>query len=172
MSADHTWVLIKSSTSFELVGTVLSFPRGSVGEGEFTKEEDRQRLAPVMRNIVMQKMMHCLRTEDFPGFRRYLNLQHINLSGLKIDLLQGVLPHSDSDAESTDGRDALSEFLHQNGLSKVNRSDSAGWWPLRYAALSGNTQVIKGLLLQRAAVNQRTSKDESRHRAFHPGTRP
>ncbi|OLQ15485.1 Kinase D-interacting substrate of 220 kDa [Symbiodinium microadriaticum] len=152
MSPDHTWVLIQGSSSCELAGTVLSFPRGSVGEGEFGKEEDRQRLVPVMQKTIMQKMMHCLRTEDLPGFRRYLNLQHIHFAGLTIDPICGLLPSS--------GGDAVSEFLHQNGLSKVNKSDAAGWWPLHYAALSGNTEVIKGLLQQRAALNQRTSKGE------------
>ncbi|CAE7750568.1 ANK2 [Symbiodinium microadriaticum] len=152
MSPDHTWVLIQGSTKFELAGTVLSFPGGPVGEGDFTLQEDRRRLAPVMQSIIMQRMVHCLRTQDFPGFRRCLNLQHIHFSGFRIDPVGGLLPFS--------GQDAVSEFLHQNGLSNVNKSDSAGWWPLHYAALSGNTEVIKGLLQQRAALNQRTSKDE------------
>lgn len=152
MSPDNTWVLIQASSNCELAGTVLSFPRGSVGEGEFAREEDRQRLVPVMQKTIMQKMMQCLRTEDLPGFRRYLNLQHIHFSGLKIDPISGVLPCS--------GGHAVSEFLHQNGLTRVNKSDAAGWWPLHYAALSGNTEVLKGLLQKRAALNQRTSKGE------------
>ena len=56
--------------------------------------------------------------------------------------------------------DVVAEFLHQNGLRSVGKADSAGWWPLHYAALSGNLEVLRGLLGQRADPNRRTSKDE------------
>ena len=32
----------------------------------------------------------------------------------------------------------LSNFLHQNGFTRVNERDKAGWSPLLYAALGGN----------------------------------
>ena len=65
----------RKETSIEAVGTALSFPSGAVGQGDFGFEEDRKRLAPVMRRILMQKLHHCLRVGDMPGFRRHLNLQ-------------------------------------------------------------------------------------------------
>ena len=48
---------MQSSTSIHLVGTALSFGSGCVGEGEFTVEEDRQKLVPVMQTIVKSKLM-------------------------------------------------------------------------------------------------------------------
>ncbi len=54
---------------------MFSFPGGSVGEGEFAMAEDRGKLAQVMRNMLVQKLSHCLRVGDMPGFRLHFNLQ-------------------------------------------------------------------------------------------------
>ena len=151
LSPDSTWILIQSSSCLVVVGGTTSFPTGPVGEGNFSNEEDRQKLAPVMRNIAMRKMMHCLKKSDFPGFRRQLNLQSFHLRGLEVQPIDGLLD-IDNDV------DAVSQFLFQNGLRNVQKPDAAGWWPLHYAALSGKTEVIRGLLRLRASVNQRTSK--------------
>ncbi|CAE7760865.1 ASB2 [Symbiodinium sp. CCMP2456] len=153
LSPDSTWILIKSSTCLEVLGGTTSFPTGPVGEGNFSNEEDRQTLAPVMRSIVMRKMLHCLKRRDFPGFRRQLNLQSVHFRGLEVQPIDGLLD-IDHDA------DAVSQFLFQNGLRNVRKPDTAGWWPLHYAALSGQAEVIRGLLQLRASVNQRTSKPE------------
>ncbi|CAE7733257.1 DHCR24 [Symbiodinium sp. CCMP2456] len=155
LSSNSSWILIRSETSIEAVGTALSFPSGPVGQGDFGVEEDRQKLAPVMRRILMQKLVYCLRVGDLPGFRRHLNLQTVHLRGLEIEPIAGVLPSCEAH-----GNDAVAEFLHQNGLRRVGKADKAGWCPLHYAALAGNTEVLRGLLDQRADVNRRTSKDE------------
>ncbi|CAE7948340.1 ANK2 [Symbiodinium sp. KB8] len=153
LSPDSTWILIKSSSCLEVLGGTTSFPTGPVGEGNFSNEEDRQKLAPVMRSIVMRKMLHCLKTSDFPGFRRQLNLQSVHFRGLEAQPIDGVLD-VDNDV------DAVSQFLFQNGFRNVRKPDTAGWWPIHYAALSGKAEVIRGLLQLRASVNQRTSKPE------------
>ncbi|CAE7699901.1 unnamed protein product [Symbiodinium sp. CCMP2592] len=154
LSPNSTWILIQSESSIEVVGTVLSFPSGPVGEGHFEIEEDRHKLAPVMRQILVQKLLHCLRVGDLPGFRRHFNLQTVHLRGLEIEPIGGLLPSSEG------GDDSVAEFLHQNGLRRVAEADSTGWWPLHYAALAGNAEVLRGLLEKRADVNRRTSKDE------------
>ena len=136
-----------------MVGTLVSFPIGAVGQGEFGVAQDRQKLAPVMLKILMQKLHHCLRVGDLPGFRRHFNLQTIYLQGLEIEPVTGLLP-------SCEGNDVVMEFLHQNGLRTVGSADSAGWRPLHYAALGGNVEVLRGLLKKRADVNRRTWKDE------------
>ncbi|CAE7480238.1 anks1b [Symbiodinium sp. CCMP2592] len=157
LSQHSTWILIQGSGAMEVMGTIMAFPTGPVGEGDFTMEEDRMKLAPVMRNIVLQKLRHCLRSGDFAGFRLHLNLQSVHLRGLEIEPVEGVLPdiHAEGDAP-----DAVVRFLHQNGFRYSTRPDRAGLRPLHYAALSGNSMVIKGLLQQRASVNGRTSKDQ------------
>ena len=155
LSANSTWILIQSDASMEVVGTALSFPSGTVGDGDFAFVEDRQTLAPVMRQILVNKLHHCLRLGDLPGFRRHFNLQKVHLQGLVIEPVVGLLPSC-----VAPGGDVVAEFLHQNGLRRVRQADSAGWRPLHYAALAGNVEVLRGLLEKRANVNQRTSKDE------------
>ena len=154
LSPNKTWILVRSETSIEAVGTLLSFPSGCVGEGDFGVAKDRQKLAPVMRKILTQKLNHCLRVGDLPGFRRHFNLQTVYFQGLEIAPVAGLLPSCEG------GDDVVMEFLHQNGLRTIGSADSAGWRPLHYAALGGNVEVLRGLLEKRAGVNQRTWKDE------------
>ena len=152
LSPNSNWILIQSETSIEVVGAVLSFPSGPVGEGDFEIEEDRQKLAPVMRQILVQKLLYCLRVGDLPGFRRHFNLQTVHLRGLEIEPVVSLVPSCEGDV--------VVEFLHQNGLRRAGETDRAGWWPLHYAALAGNAEILRGLLEKRANVNRRTSKDE------------
>ena len=154
LSEESTWVLIQSSTFMEVVGTLNSFPAGMVGEGNFTVQEDKQKLGPVMRQMIVQKLQQSLRSGDIPGFRRYFNLNGVYLRELQVESVGGFLPSCDSRAGS-----AVAEFLHQNGFRRIGEVDSAGWRPLHYAALGGNVEVLKGMLEQRANVNWRTSKD-------------
>ncbi|CAE7666476.1 ANKRD17 [Symbiodinium sp. CCMP2456] len=154
LSPEKIWILIESETSIQTVGTALSFPTGPVGEGDFTIEDDRQKVAPVLRKILMHKLNHCLRMGDLPAFRRHFNLQTVHLRGLEIPPVGGMLSSCEGDGN------VVTEFLHQNGLRNVREADSAGWRPLHYAALAGNLAVLRGLLEQRADVNWRTSKDE------------
>ena len=157
LSANSTWVLIQSDASVEVVGTALSFPSGIVGEGDLGNMEDLQKLAPVMRQILVNKLHRCLRMGDLPGFRRHFNLQTVHLRGLEVEPVTGLLPSCN---EAQGPCEASSEFLHQNGFRRVGEADSAGWCPLHYAALSGNAEVLRGLLEKRADVNRRTWKDE------------
>ena len=159
LSVHDTWILVQSSSSMELVGTALSFPTDSVGEGEFTVAADRDKLAPIVRSLLRKKLLLCLQERDLPAYRRLLNLQTVHLRGLTAepiqDLMPGFLPES-----AVNGNSAAAEaFLHQNMLTTVSGADNAGWRPLHYAALSGNVDVVEGLLRRRANPNQRTSRD-------------
>ena len=158
LSRDNSWVLVRGGTTMEVVGTSMSLVSGSVGEGEFAFPEDRQALASVMRNIVLQKLKHCLQEGDLPGFRRHFNLQTVHLRGLEVEPVAGFLPRHDADRASD--CDTLADFLHQNGFQRCGEVDSAGWRPLHYAALSGDTELLRALLKEGADVNCRTAKDE------------
>eukprot|EP00439_Symbiodinium_sp_Y106_P077221 s29_g16.t1 len=158
LSRDNSWVLVRGGTTMEVVGTSISFVSGSVGKGEFAFPEDRQALAPVMRNIVLQKLKHGLQAGDLPGFRRHFSLQTVHLRGLEVEPIAGFLPKHDADRAA--GCDRLAEFLHQNGFQRCGEVDGAGWRPLHYAALSGDTELLRALLEEGADVNCRTSKDE------------
>ena len=154
LSKESTWVLIQSCTFMEFVGTPASFPPGMVGEGNFTVPEDKQKLGPVMRQIIVQKLKRCLRSGDLSGFRHWFNLNSVYLRGLGMEPISGFL-----DSCHSRGGDAAAEFLHQNGFQRIGEVDHAGWRPLHYAALGGSTDVLRRLLQQRANVNWRTSKD-------------
>ena len=147
------WILVQSATALHLVSTAFSFAMGSVGEGDFTVESDRAKLAPVMEAVVKRKLIMSLQKGDLASYRRHLNLQSVHLRGLHVSVA-GVTPgNPDSTCE-------VEHFFHQNGFSQVGRRDAAGWWPLHYAAMSGEVSLVEGLLRKRADVNRRTSKDE------------
>ena len=149
---------MRGGASFQVVGTAFSFFSGSVGEGQFSFEEDRQKLAPVMTSIVRKKLLLSLQAGDMPAYRRHLNLQGVYLRGLDAEPVRSLIPGND--ANPTENDQPVTTFLSHNGLVKVSSQDSAGFWPLHYAALLGNAQVLDGLLAQRANVNQRTAKPE------------
>ncbi|CAE7229119.1 anks1b [Symbiodinium pilosum] len=54
----------------------------------------------------------------------------------------------------------VGQFLFQNGFVAVDEADAAGWKPLHYAALRGNTSLLLGLLEARANINAGTKKDQ------------
>ena len=156
LSANDSWILIKSSAALEVVGTALSLISGPVGEGEFTEDGDRAKLAPVMKAIVKRKLMMSLQARDFPSYRRHLNLQAVHLRGLDAEPVRVLPPNSDPGSEKNE----VADFLYETGLTKVDLRDSAGWWPLHYAAMLGKATLIKALLMQRANPNRRTARDE------------
>ena len=141
-----------------MVGTALSFVSGSVGEGEFTVEEDRQKLAPVMKRIVEKKLLLSLEAGDLPAYRRHLSLQTVHLRGLQIEPVHNLIP--DNEAHHSQDNDPVTRFLYQSGLADEKKKDAAGFWPLHYAALLGNRDVVKGLLARHADPNRRTAKAE------------
>ena len=154
LSENDSWVVIKSPAALEVAGTALSW--GSVGEGEFTVQGDIAKIAPVMEAIVKRKLILSLQAGDFPSYRRHLNLQAVHLRGLNVEPVS-VLPCR---IGCNSAKDEVASFLYENGLTKVNGRDSAGWWPLHYAAMSGKLSLMKALLGQRADPNRRTMKDE------------
>ena len=134
---------------------------GSVGEGEFTVEGDRQKLAPVMRSIVKNKLLLSLQAGELPTYRRHLNLQTVHFRGLEIAPVGSFIHGDEASCVSSEASDPATTFLYQNGLINVRDKDSAGFWPLHYAALSGNWQAVEGLLASRADPNRRTGNSRS-----------
>ena len=67
---------------------------------------------------------------------------------------------SKGDGSGSEGDDPVNSSLYQNGFIKVRGKDAAGFWPLHYAAMSGNPCVVAGLLALRAHLDQRTTKPE------------
>mmetsp|Transcript_917 Transcript_917/g.2142 ORF Transcript_917/g.2142 Transcript_917/m.2142 type:complete len:626 (-) Transcript_917:189-2066(-) len=158
LSRDGSWILIQSDVSLALVGTELAFVGGAVGEGEFTLAQDRLKLAPVLKEAVRRTLLDCLASFDFESYRLHLNMQTVHLRGLNIGPVTDLVPGFEPGFGGIP--DVVAEFLHQNGFRTVLDMDDAGWAPVHYAALGGRTDVIEGLLRQRADPNRRTSKDQ------------
>ena len=158
--ACDSWILVQASSSLQVVGTALSFVSGSVGEGEFSVEDDRKKLVPVMKDMVRRQLVLSLQKGDLPCYRRHLNLQMVHWRGLDAEPLQSLL--TDDEASSTPDEDPATAFLKQNGLVKVHAKDSSGFWPLHYAALSGHPQALEALLARCADPNRRTTKPDPR----------
>ena len=158
LSEHDTWILILSSTSLQVVHSNISFPGACVGEGEFTIDSDRTKLAALMRMILSRKLRLSLQAGDFPSFRRHLNLQTVHFRDLDVEPILHPVPGFKP--EGAPGADAVAHFLYQNGFTRVSCRDTGGWFPLHYAALSGRMELIEGLLLQRADPNRRATKDE------------
>ena len=141
----------------QVVGTAVSSVCGSVGEGAFTVAGDRQKLAPVMKSILAKKLQLSLKAGDLPAYRRHFCLQTVHMRGLEIEPVPGLIPDNETTPPEDD---PASIFLYQTGLEDVKKKDAAGFWPLHYAALSGNRRVVEGLLAQHADPNRRTAKQE------------
>ena len=109
LSAHDSWILIQSSTRLEVVAT--TFSTLSVGEGDFTVEQDRLQLAPVMRQILASKLKLCA---NKPAYRRHLNLSSVYFRGLEVEF------PSPKDA---------ADFMQQNGFTRVDARDASGWCP-------------------------------------------
>ena len=92
LSVHDTWILVQSSASIELVGTALSFPIDSVGDGEFTIAADRDRLAPIVQSLLRRKLRLCLQKRELPAYRRLLNLQTVHLRGLAAEPIKDLVP--------------------------------------------------------------------------------
>ncbi|OLQ06469.1 hypothetical protein AK812_SmicGene10211 [Symbiodinium microadriaticum] len=161
LSKDHTWVMIKSGREMELISSSIAFPGGSAGEGLFTVQEDRNKLAPVLEGVLMRKMMFLLRAQDLVAFRVLYNMQSVHLRGFPTaTIVRDLVPGFDSDdpLQNSSPSQEVDRFLYQNGLPNIHAFDKAGWAPLHYAALGGNPDLIRALLEQRVDVNCWTTK--------------
>ena len=120
------------------------------GDGQFTVDADREVVGKIIKDMVEMKLHSLLVKGDLPGFRLLLNLQHVWLRKCDITPVPGLLAGD----FSTDSGEIGEEFLLQHGFSHVEEYDKAGWSPLCYAALGGNSPVLEALLSQRANPNE------------------
>ena len=163
LSKNPSWIQIRSSTALEVVyGAAKTVIRGTPGEGAFGFNEDKQKIGFVLKAFLKNIIWSCLRSRDVGGYRMYLNLTNVLLSGFPIEC-QGCMSEMSGLAKPDAGYESLAEeFLDQNGFKHVNEVDSAGWSPLCYAAIHGDPFLIRSLLQQRADPCDQTRK-------FHPG---
>ena len=163
LSAESWIIMIKSSTEVEMTASSAPFfIVQPAGDGHFTVEEDRGKLAPIFQKALGRKLRFLLRAQDLVAYRVLLNTQTARLRGFpavaEYDLIPGFEP--DGGGESDTPALAAQQFLYQNGFATVHEVDTGGWSPVHYAALRGDPLVMQGLLQMRANINRWTRKDQ------------
>ena len=181
---------MKSSANIELVhGAEASVGGGPPGEGQFTRAQDRDKLAPVLAQALRRKLYFLLRDQDFVpqlqaefftmfavssfrmlgcsgqvqvSYRVLLNLQAVYLKGLRAEPCFEPVPDLGPEGIGNLEPNTAMKFLYQHGFARVRERDRAGWSPLHYAALRGDSSVIKALLMERADPNSTTKGDQPR----------
>lgn len=162
LSEKESWIIVKSSANIELVhGAEASVGGGPPGEGQFTREQDRDKLAPVLAQALRRKLYFLLRDQDFVSYRVLLNLQAVYLKGLRAEPCFEPVPDLGPEGINLEPNTAM-KFLYQHGFARVRERDRAGWSPLHYAALRGDSSLIKALLMERADPNSTTKGDQPR----------
>ena len=163
LAPNDPWIImIKSSTELELTSSFAPFfVVQPAGEGHFTDEKDRRKLAPVFQHALLCKMKLLVKRLDVVGYRFLLNKQNVYLRGFDVsavyDLVPGFTP--DPSLGTDTAAFAAQEFLFQNGFVTIHEF-SGGWSPLHFAALRGDPLVIQGLLQLRANVDRWTRKSQ------------
>ena len=163
LTPNDPWIImIKSSTELELTASFAPFfVVQPAGEGHFTDDKDRMKLAPVFQHALLCKMKLLLRSQDVVGYRFLLNKQNVYLRGFDAaavyDLVPGFAP--DPGWGTDTAAVAAQQFLFQNGFTTIHKF-SGGWSPLHYAALRGDPLVIQGLLQLRANVDRWTRQSQ------------
>ncbi|CAE7594129.1 Ankrd44 [Symbiodinium sp. CCMP2592] len=163
LADNDPWIImIKSSTELELTSSFAPFfVVQPAGEGRFTDEKDRMKLAPVFQHALLCKMKLLLKRLDVVGYRLLLNKQNVYLRGFDASAVYDLVPESAPNPSlGTDTTAcAAQRFLFQNGFTTIHEF-SGGWSPLHFAALRGDPLVIQGLLQLRANVDRWTRKSQ------------
>lgn len=150
---------IQSSTQQALVDS-WDWARAPVGDGQFSLDSDRAKLAPVFEGMLRRKLNFLLARGEFHDYRMLLNSQRLHLRGLPIDRMVDLIPGFVSDQQDPAAHD-LALFMHLNGFQEVTERTPEGWTPICFAALDGSPMLIASLLEQGADMNASISKEDS-----------
>ena len=152
---------VESPTHQTLVNQQLGFLLPP-GEGQLTVDEDRQKLASIMVQLIWNKLSHCLAQGDLHMYRLILNQQEGRLRGLNTDPIDLAIPGFEPEVDPDEDPEEfmLSNFMHQNGFQHISQRDAAGWTPLCYAAINGSTLIVSALLKRKADPNDKITKKD------------
>eukprot|EP00438_Fugacium_kawagutii_P005700 Skav227830 [mRNA] locus=scaffold948:378224:380137:+ [translate_table: standard] len=130
------------------------------GEGRFSVDSDRNRLAPVLQRLMWGKLHHLIFKGDFHNYRFMLNLQRHCFRGLEVEPWGNFVPNMSTEIDpSTDPHGfVVARFLHENGFATLKERDKAGWSPMCYAVLRDDPFLIEALALKNADVNDSIRK--------------
>ena len=129
-------------------------------KGEFSFEEDREKVGAVLLQMLWNKLHRLLEKKSLPNFRFLLNIHQKHLEGMNVHPIEGLIPgfSTELDPSSDEEGFLIARFLHDNLFSSMSQRDGAGWSPICYAAIKGDTFLVKALLGKRANPNERLTK--------------
>ena len=159
--SEGSWIMVQSALHMEVAGARAVFTHPT-GEGAFAVADDKAKLGPVLAAALKRKMLNALRGGDFVTYRIVRNLQSVHLRGLGVEPQLNLIPGfvANKVGNTDDSTAVVAEFFHQNGFSRINEIDRAGFRPLHYAALSGDAKLTTALLELRADPTKSTRKGQ------------
>ena len=84
-------IAVESETSLVLL-TELESWKQAVGDGHFTVDEDRKKMAGIVLHLIYSKLLFYLQRQDLPNYRFMLNQQQLLLKNLEIHSLDLSIP--------------------------------------------------------------------------------
>ncbi|CAE7815365.1 ANKHD1 [Symbiodinium sp. CCMP2456] len=150
-----SWILVKSAKHQEIT-TPLTVD--SPGDGQFSVDQDRAAVAPVLKSVLKSKLLMHLVQGDFVNYRILLNQQNARLRGLPTDSNDDLVPGFEPPSHAGKAETVLAKFLYQNGFKNPLERDKAGWSTLCYAAVRGDPDLLQALLSCRANPNDKITR--------------
>ncbi|CAE7572065.1 dtd2 [Symbiodinium sp. CCMP2592] len=130
----------------------------SPGDGQFSVEQDRAAVAPVLKSVLKSKLLMHLVEGDFVNYRILLNQQNARLRGLPAESNDDLVPGFEPPSHAGKAETALAKFLYQNGFKHPLERDKAGWSTLCYASVRGDPDLVQALLSCRANPNDKITR--------------
>lgn len=115
------------------------------GMGDFTVEDDRERVVQVTKEMLHTKLLSLLEDEDIHNYRLLLNMQHVHLKKTMEENLPSL---------------QLTDFMEENAFHSLNDREF-GWSPICFATLRNDVEVVSEMLRLRANVNDKVTKHYS-----------
>ena len=137
----------------------------SPGLGDFSVEEDRLKTALVLKQVLLRRMRLSLQRGDFTTYRVVLNAQAALFKGLPVEPISGLVPGFEQLENGP--KSLVAEFLHQNGFRYPLEYDNAGWSPLCYACMKGDSAKARQKWLENGFLTRRCCKFPSFYFMFH-----
>ena len=154
--AGHSDLMLRiESAKHQTLTARLTTRLNPPGLGAFSVESDRAKIGEVLQVLIRKRLVSYLKNGDWHGYRYLLNQQSVRLRGLPVEPVRGLVPPSDAKELANS---LLGDFFHQNGFSRVEERDSAGWSPLCYAAAGGDPVLVQELLGRKANANDSIKK--------------
>ena len=88
---DGIVILVEDAKMPTLCGRAVLALHKAPGRGDFAKQSDKTLIAPVLTQMIRQKLQYYLE-RDFHRYRFLLSMQRHYLDGLEVDEVEGLMP--------------------------------------------------------------------------------